>query len=218
MVSRVAELTGAIVIILIGFTTVCALTNDPADRSRFERGPVQHSSFGFVGAALEDGDTARLALAQFPLPLPERDESESSTVLIAAIQRELALRGFDPGPADGLRHPATVEAIRAYQGEFGLDVTGAPSQLLLDHLTMTRSIGQAVAAPDGMARKELVLRVQRRLMELGYWPGEINGILTERTREAIGEFERENAMTVTGDLSHNLVMRLGPKALGRFDD
>ena len=208
MVSRVAELAGAVVIILIGFTAVCALTNDPTDRSQSEMGPVRHSSFGFIGSALEDGYTAQMALAQFPLPLSQGSDGPQTEDLIASIQVELAERGFDPGPADGTQHPATREAIRVYQENFGLDVTGEPTPHLLDHLRLTRPLGHAVETPDGGTRREMLARVQRRLAELGYWPGEINGALTPPTRKAIADFERDNGFVVTGEINHNLIKRL----------
>ena len=51
-----------------------------------------------------------------------------------ALQNGLTARGFDTGGADGVIGPNTREAIRGYQAQQGLPVTGDPSQALLAQL------------------------------------------------------------------------------------
>lgn len=51
-----------------------------------------------------------------------------------ALQRALARRGYDPGPADGVPGDRTEAAVRAFQRANGLSVTGRPSRALLGHL------------------------------------------------------------------------------------
>lgn len=46
---------------------------------------------------------------------------------LAAIQRALSAKGYDPGPADGLMGPKTREAIRQFQRDNGFPVTGRPT-------------------------------------------------------------------------------------------
>lgn len=208
MVSRVAELVGAIFIILIGFTAVCALTYNGAQRSPSERGPVRHYTVGLVGPALEDGYTAKLALAQFPLPVPGRGDEPASGELVAAIQTELSARGFLAGAADGVDRPQLRDAIRDYQTAYGLDVTGAPTPHLLEHIRTTRGLGNAVETGGAVAR-ELIQRVQERLAALGYDPGSNGGVLDDGTRDAIAHFEADRGLTVTGEVSHRLVLLLG---------
>ena len=45
---------------------------------------------------------------------------------------------------------------------------------------------------------EAVLKLQKRLAELGYEPGEINGVYGEKTEEAVRDFQRMNSLLVTG--------------------
>ncbi|WGW05421.1 lytic murein transglycosylase [Tropicibacter oceani] len=52
-----------------------------------------------------------------------------------ALQRGLTQRGFDAGTPDGVLGKKTEAAIRAYQQEQGLPVTGTPSRDLLRRLT-----------------------------------------------------------------------------------
>jgi peptidoglycan hydrolase-like protein with peptidoglycan-binding domain len=53
---------------------------------------------------------------------------------LRAIQEALKSTGYDPGPADGIFGPRTREAIRRFQGEHGVRVTGEPSGQLQNML------------------------------------------------------------------------------------
>ena len=53
---------------------------------------------------------------------------------VATIQRALLSKAYDPGPADGAMGPRTRNAIRQYQADNGLPVTGQPSAELQSHL------------------------------------------------------------------------------------
>ncbi|HEY2343396.1 MAG TPA: peptidoglycan-binding domain-containing protein [Chthoniobacteraceae bacterium] len=48
----------------------------------------------------------------------------SSGNLVTDVQRALKHRGYNPGAVDGQSGPATRDAIRAYQGDRGMPVTG----------------------------------------------------------------------------------------------
>ncbi len=54
---------------------------------------------------------------------------------LAAIQGALAAKGYEPGPADGLMGPKTRNAIKQFQADNGLPVTGEPSAELQTLLT-----------------------------------------------------------------------------------
>ena len=53
------------------------------------------------------------------------------------IQKALESKGYDPGPADGHLGPKTREAIRRYQYNLDIQVTGEPSRALQDMLMRT---------------------------------------------------------------------------------
>ncbi len=67
-----------------------------------------------------------------------RDDGGSSQQLaggagsasVARTQEGLARLGYDPGPLDGVYGPRTAAAIREYQSDYGLPVTGRPSATL----------------------------------------------------------------------------------------
>ncbi|MHA1523488.1 MAG: peptidoglycan-binding domain-containing protein, partial [Alphaproteobacteria bacterium] len=57
-----------------------------------------------------------------------------STQLVADIQYSLTNLGYNPGPVDGVMGRGTRAAVRAYQADAGLLVTGRVSRPLLTHM------------------------------------------------------------------------------------
>ena len=53
---------------------------------------------------------------------------------VMKIQGWLSEFGYDPGPADGFMGPRTRAAIRAFQRDHGMTVTGNPDAKFLDEL------------------------------------------------------------------------------------
>jgi peptidoglycan hydrolase-like protein with peptidoglycan-binding domain len=50
------------------------------------------------------------------------------------VQSLLIKLGFNPGPADGIIGPKTLEAVRKYQKSNGMEVDGKISEKLLEQL------------------------------------------------------------------------------------
>lgn len=130
------------------------------------------------------------------------------------VQRELQSAGFYKGAIDGVVGRRTRDAISAYQKANGLDVTGTPSQELIEHIRYTRQIAEASLftgsvdpAPDAEQRAR-VRRVQTALSELAYYQGEISGELQRPTQLAIRQFEREQGLPETGAITEALVAQL----------
>lgn len=53
---------------------------------------------------------------------------------VAHLQSQLAARGYDPGPIDGMMGERTRAAIRAYQRDRQMPVDGQVSQALVESL------------------------------------------------------------------------------------
>lgn len=187
---------------------VMSLVSNSPYRSASELGPVQHQTDGSASRAFENNDTARLALAQFPLPVEEDANGTETSKLIKSVQIELSRHGLDTGPVDGISSPKTREAIAVYQRQMGFEITGQPSRLLLDHLSLTEPLRAASATPESGEMVRLVKKVQRQLGNLGYKAGKLTGIVTGQTRNAIAKFERDTGLPVTGEVSFKLVQRL----------
>ena len=88
--------------------------------------------------AAPDTDPATIAKS---IPKLTKEESQSllgsvhkDQAMIAQVQEQLARLKLFNGPADGLGGPDTEDAIRTYQKQNGLPVTGKPSEDLLVRL------------------------------------------------------------------------------------
>jgi hypothetical protein len=68
--------------------------------------------------------------------------------------------------------------------------------------------GQMVDSGGG-SNKSVAVQVQRQLASGGYYHGEIDGIVGERTRRAIRNYERDNNLPVDGRIDDQLLATMG---------
>jgi peptidoglycan hydrolase-like protein with peptidoglycan-binding domain len=156
---------------------------------------------------------AALVLASLPLGAcaDHRAAGYSEPGGSASI-RDLQLRlrdaGYDPGPADGVWGAGTRDALARYQAAHGLAVTGTPDRptalaLGLEparYATVAYPPPPAYAPPAPEPAYDVATRdLQRRLRELGYYHGPIDGVLGHRTRIALAEFQHDRRLRVTGE-------------------
>lgn len=139
----------------------------------------------------------------------EPAETEIDVDVVRAVQRELAHRGYQPGPADGLVHPVTRAAVMAYEHDHGLRLTGDPSENLLKTILFGVPAGADKAAGDPSPQAQSVIRsVQQSLAALGYPVSAIDGRLGEETSRAIRAFEAKNSLPPSGRISGALLLKL----------
>jgi peptidoglycan hydrolase-like protein with peptidoglycan-binding domain len=115
--------------------------------------------------------------------------------LIKKVQRGLAERGYNPGPADGSMGNSTRQAIEQFQRDQKLTVDGQPTNALLDIL----------AAPG---HPSAVLLAQLSLIQRGYNPGPADGSMGNRTRQAILKFQQDQGLAADGKLNAELLARM----------
>ena len=79
--------------------------------------------------------------------------------------------------------------------------------VLLSLLLVVLSVGimNARPAPDS---GDDVREAQQTLLDIGYWPGPIDGILGSRTRAAIRQYQRDENLPVTGWLDADTARRV----------
>lgn len=100
-------------------------------------------------------------------------------------------------PLSDLSSQARVEVS---QSEFSLVKDSSTGNGILEQIAVDLS-----RLPNEIKR---VATVQMLLVELGYEPGEIDGLKGRNTRNAIRGFQRENAIRPDGDISHRLITKL----------
>src|SRR5215831_16491849 len=144
------------------------------------------------------------------------------------VQAALKKDGFDPGPVDGIMGPRTMAALRNFQSHNGLEVTGTintetEKALTASSGTTSRSKpGTSESKPLPTTPKdqsyassiEDVRRFQQALTDLGYEPGELSGMMTSQTREAIREFQFYNNLPVTGNLDEQTKTAIDAQSQG----
>jgi peptidoglycan hydrolase-like protein with peptidoglycan-binding domain len=158
------------------------------------------------------------SVAPVSTDLPPLDPGTGeSQLVIRAVQRELAARGYDVGPLDGALSDKTRAAISTYQSAQGLAVTGVPSDELLRQILLGDSLESAaatgsLAASDSIetqaAESATVKGVQQVLADLGYAPGPIDGEWGENTSRAIAAFQRDRNIAETGQITPELLGEL----------
>lgn len=130
--------------------------------------------------------------------------------VVRAVQRELAHRGYEPGPADGLVHPVTRAAVMAYEHDHGLPLTGQPTEALLKAILFGLPAAPGAGSPQEPhpEAREIIRSVQDSLKSLGYPIKSADGRMGPETVRAIREFESRNGLTPSGRVSGALMLKL----------
>jgi len=112
---------------------------------------------------------------------------------VKVLQQRLTELFYYSGNLSGRYREGTRAAIKAFQEDFDLEVTGeadAKTQSLL-FSTLYRPLKVGSSGED-------VKRLQTRLMELGYYTGKISGNYLEGTKSAIAAFQEKVGEEATG--------------------
>jgi len=127
-----------------------------------------------------------------------------------AIQRELTVRGYETGAADGIAGTLTRAAIMGFEYDHGMVLTGRSSQDLLRRILLSTNTRATPIGSKGQSAeaRDMILSVQSSLAKLGYRPGRLDGQLTEETMRAIRAFEVDQALPESGRVSAPLVARI----------
>lgn len=134
--------------------------------------------------------------------------AEMGTAYVIGIQEELIVHGYAPGPVDGKPGRRTAAAIRAYQRDAGLAVTGVPTRELLDHLKFVLPKVNARAPVAHAHSSALVTDVQRQLQQRGYYTAAIDGRAGPATRHAVRDFQAAAGLPVTGVVDARLLAEI----------
>jgi peptidoglycan hydrolase-like protein with peptidoglycan-binding domain len=126
----------------------------------------------------------------------------SNITTIRETKQRLQAHGYTTGSLSGVLDPETREAIRAYQRDAGLDVTGEISPELLAHLR------ESDIRYGDEADAELAMEIEQELQEHGYSVGAVDGVVDTRTREAIRAYQADAGLAITGSVDDPLLAHL----------
>ena len=121
-----------------------------------------------------------------------RNQSETTSLLVWAIENELARRDFFVGPIDGTADAQTRTAIKIYQRMAGIDHNGKASYPLLQHIVRSnlRNTGDVASL--------LVWQIEDALADRGYTTGPIDGTMDAKTNEAVRLYQEDAGLPTTG--------------------
>lgn len=146
------------------------------------------------------------ATAQGRTPTPAPSRSALSSQLITDIQEALIGSGYTTGRASGRMDDQTRSAIRSYESDHGLLMSGEPSTELLRHM---RERSRAAPTPGAMpVDANTLARIQTELRVRGYPVPLISGRMDAPTRQAIREYQQGQGVPVTGEPSQALLEEL----------
>jgi len=129
-------------------------------------------------------------------PTPKTESKPSDRV--KKIQEELKEAGFYTGAVDGLYGAATVAAIKAAQKAQGLTVDGIYGPLTHDAV-ISKIAGSAMHSPNPSPSASIRL-LQQELKNLGFDPGEVDGLFGSKTIAALKAFQKSKGLPQTGKL------------------
>jgi peptidoglycan hydrolase-like protein with peptidoglycan-binding domain len=128
-----------------------------------------------------------------------RNTTQSASLPIWRVEDELKRRGYTTGPVDGTIDAQTTAAVRQYQEDAGLAITGkADADLLAD---FDRSDARQVSAQE-------IREIERRLQRRKYATGPVDGVVDSQTTAAIRAYQTDAQLTVTGRPSLALLQHL----------
>lgn len=152
-----------------------------------------------------------------PLPAPAGDP------VVADVQRILAEMNLYSGEIDGLTGPQTRSAIETYRRAVGMTASAEIDDQLLAQLGASpRAESAAPPLPYGSPGTDLiqtasstpdvpdpmVMRIQAGLKAFGNEGIEIDGVVGERTRAAILEFQALFGLPETGEADQTLYAKM----------
>jgi peptidoglycan hydrolase-like protein with peptidoglycan-binding domain len=127
---------------------------------------------------------------------------------LRAVQQVLVDQGYDPGPLDGQMGRKTREALRQFQSDKSLHVTGVADAATREALGFCGESANAASAVHPPTSNPQVLEAQRLLTERGYAPGPVDGLMGNKTREALNRFQSDNGLPVSGKADAQTLMAL----------
>lgn len=139
----------------------------------------------------------------------DNDGSGGHSKLVAEIQTKL--RALDYGVSDvtGRMNAETQAAIREYEADVDLPVTGRADTDLLSRLDANERMAES-------RDTRMVRRAQRKLGRLGYDIGSTDGTLDWRTRDAVRKFQAQQGnLEVDGKVDKKLLHALNASLQAR---
>ncbi len=194
-----------VLLVFVGLSAVIAY-----NAVYLQDGP-QQGRFSADVESLDPNSRTHTAATRRARKTRSRASASPKSGTVRSVQKQLSVKGYDPGPVDGVHGLLTRAAVMAFQHDHDLPVTGEVSEALLKQVILgaSGSRGPAdVKTPVPEETTALIKAVQQILAKMGYDPGPVDGILGAGTRRAIRSFEEEQKLPVKGRVSGRVLKEL----------
>jgi len=149
-----------------------------------------------------------------PLPPPEIPMPQvgvgSSGGYVFGLQARLKDLGFDPGPIDGVFGPKTQIAVKDFQADVGLPITGVVDSATWKALFTGRELPTLRRGSAG----PYVRLLQARLKDYGFDPGPVDGVFGSGTEAAVRKFQSAFWLVADGIVGPTMWASLVPGIRG----
>jgi N-acetylmuramoyl-L-alanine amidase len=137
---------------------------------------------------------------------------------VKKLQERLKELGYGVGSVDGIYGEETVNAVKQFQKDLKLvedGIVGAITwRTIFDSNTKLKDVKysskievlelkRVLKLSDPMMKGEDVKILQMKLKDLGYEPGDVDGILGKMTINAVKKFQQDNKLVVDGIVGSN---------------
>ena len=126
---------------------------------------------------------------------------------VVRLQVELKSAGYAPGSADGKFGAKTKKALKAYQEDKGLSVTGAADSATWAAINR-RTSGMKVSFLKKGSSGSQVKHLQKALIGLGYLDGSADGQYGAKTASAVRAYQRDYGLVVDGTAGKNTMISM----------
>jgi sporulation protein YlmC with PRC-barrel domain len=154
-----------------------------------------HLTLSLTSRAASEASPSASPITSTSTPAPQPE--------VRAAQQKLRDRGYYSGTVDGVMGPNTEAALRAFQRDRRLGVTGR-----LDAETARVLMGDTTTVVPGTAPVVDIRAAQRQLKERGYYAGPVDGVIGPATEDALRAYQRDRGLKVTGRLDAPTVRSL----------
>ena len=166
--------------------------------------------------------SAALMAAMASCPAAARAEAPAGMEAgeVARMEERLGGLGYLAAAADSVYDADTRQALTGFQQANGLEATGEPDEATLEKLYSAEAVSrqvylqrftEAYREMDPLKNGDIngqVQVLQRKLSELGYFSGGIDGVFGDATQSAVERFQMVNGLEVTGVADGMTLMRL----------
>ena len=170
----------------LGPKSRAAISRYQSDNDLGATGEVNGELLASLGIASADQTPVKVAAAE----------------VIRATKKELQAHGYVSGDLSGTMDPTTSAAIRAYQSDAGLEVTGEASDALLEHLRRSDTRN------SDNADTQVALNIEDQLQRHGYLVGSVDGVIDTQSRQAVRAYQADAGLSVTGEADDRLLAHL----------